>query len=1826
MNVRSWICVFLLFCASHSVAQAPTEKLDALPPKAPQEELRRQINANLFIDERGVRAAELAQRLVSLERLSSDKDPKPLADALELAVIAYYCAEDAINMVACGKEAISIHEKLNPKNPWQAGRIALDVATKICLLRKPVELRREYSRLATTQWYEINDLINQKDIGTATQQVDSAMARIQFIMNECDVPFDQLDVTGDYVRLRASIARAEGKLPRAIEMSELAMSIYKKGNGSKYGTRQYITEADLGGMQIDSNNFDAAERHLRSAVDIAAEVMPIDSFDRANSIAQLANLLVAKGDRGRGKDLAREASALVRASRTLTPVERAKIMTPIANIHIRTNDNDEAIAVCNEIMTILKKEKMNESYNYVQAELNLGHGYLQKGEFAKAKEVYANSLALSTKRNYQESVVSSTIAMARLAVKESDFDTAESYFQKAMDQSRRLWGENSFNITELRQDLANVSFQRIRTAYQARNFNAVRQACLKREEFLRSFKDSEYFTVRLCSLDLEWLDRVSKLVPNDYADWLTARRIADIPYDEIDPKPTMKDRISQVESSIAVFERLFGQDYYLIPILKGELGDIYFLGNETAKAEPILVDAIASLEKGWPAEHPHYFLPSSYYDLGKILVSREVDIPRGINCLESAAIMYRGLYGASYNYADCLRELAQARFWKGDYTRAEANAVELIDVQSRLKGRESIAIIPARRILGRIRIAQGDGKGSVEQLTEVVRLGKQLKIATNIQAQDLEFLAESQLLLGDQATAENLFKQSMAMYTEAEQKANWMYGLANANLGGLYLKQGKVDEAKECLERAAANYESFPNFNLGYRRGVRNRLAQIELDGAAVKESALDPVAANPHRIAALDHLKRLPDTPRWQIGLQEQYIKSNEKWGSLSGEARTKVDAAVKQFDEAVRLAQAKNYEGAIQLYPSILEVFSKELGSEDIRWAFAERNRSSVLYQLDRWPDSREAAQAAVNVFDKTVAPNNFQSGDLLLLIGNTWRCRGEPSKAIPFYARAYQMFFAIEPGGVMMTIAMFRHAQCRMAEDQLQGAYSDLGVATRNLRVYSQSELTLFIEALATSSELSARLGDFDWGKIQADEAMEIVKARKLEGTEAELAAHRGLTKLFLEWNKPAEAETHARQWLELSKKLFAEKDGEATEALLALALANLEKDDLTSAEAFANQALGRAERSPGVEIASSAQARMILGEIGYKRGNWSAAQTDTLSALDEFEKKAGPSHRRTIRTLDLLARLQLNQGHLSEGAKTRGRILAIEIEGLDRVSRVATGDQLIELANRAREALYAYLALPEREQAAELAYNGLLRLKGAAFTRQQQLRIAASDPTRKNLAHQWRSVGSEIATEALNPPYQEGKRVWFQSLATKMETLNNLESQLAAGTEPAKPVTAKEISDALPVDAVLVDYLIYPFVKSDSAKGENSKAELRYAAFVLKKGKPPLRFDLPEAEVIAQSVTDWRKSIEGFGQLKFEDRYSKGVPEARDILSRVSRAAWDPIREAVSDSRVIYLSPDGPLAAIPFAALPGTSPDRFLIEEKSILVVPAARMLVDAKPTQNSEPSLMVVGQVDYGAAPGNVASTSSKRRLGGFTKLTEDHLECGAVNKRFEAAYPKAKRLYITGADPTEDAIRRMIGGYHWVHISTHGFFIEENVMMSLGQQFSLSGIGEVNLPGIAGENYSMHVLSHPGLQCGIGMAGANAVIKPGQDDGVLTAFEVSMLDLSGIDTLMLSACQTALGSSRNGEGVLGLQRAFHQAGVHSVIATLWSVPVAETNVFVDFFYGHLWNDHLRQADALQATQIEFIEYAREVISKKGDRVDRIHPYYWAGFSISGDGK
>ena len=137
---------------------------------------------------------------------------------------------------------------------------------------------------------------------------------------------------------------------------------------------------------------------------------------------------------------------------------------------------------------------------------------------------------------------------------------------------------------------------------------------------------------------------------------------------------------------------------------------------------------------------------------------------------------------------------------------------------------------------------------------------------------------------------------------------------------------------------------------------------------------------------------------------------------------------------------------------------------------------------------------------------------------------------------------------------------------------------------------------------------------------------------------------------------------------------------------------------------------------------------------------------------------------------------------------------------------------------------------------------------------------------------------------------------------------------------------------------------------------------------------------------------------------------------------------------------------------------------------------------------------------------------------------------------------------------------------------------------------------------------------NPLLRSGVVLAGANNPELKDDDDGYLTALEVTQLDWNGTELVVISGCESGLGEIKNGEGIYGLKRAISVAGAKSSLLSLWKVDDNSIAVFMKSYYERLVAGEGR-AEALINTQKEFRNH-----KNKNFR----HPYIWAAFQLSGD--
>ena len=142
---------------------------------------------------------------------------------------------------------------------------------------------------------------------------------------------------------------------------------------------------------------------------------------------------------------------------------------------------------------------------------------------------------------------------------------------------------------------------------------------------------------------------------------------------------------------------------------------------------------------------------------------------------------------------------------------------------------------------------------------------------------------------------------------------------------------------------------------------------------------------------------------------------------------------------------------------------------------------------------------------------------------------------------------------------------------------------------------------------------------------------------------------------------------------------------------------------------------------------------------------------------------------------------------------------------------------------------------------------------------------------------------------------------------------------------------------------------------------------------------------------------------------------------------------------------------------------------------------------------------------------------------------------------------------------------------------------------------------------------SLAKAKNPLLRSGLILAGGNhswSGTEPTTlgNDGILSAAEVSNLNLENTYLVVLSACETGLGDISGNEGVFGLQRAFKTAGANYLLMSLWKVPDAETSEFMQHFYTE-WNRLGDLEEAFRSTQkIMKATYPNE-------------PYKWAAFVL-----
>jgi len=814
-------------------------------------------------------------------------------------------------------------------------------------------------------------------------------------------------------------------------------------------------------------------------------------------------------------------------------------------------------------------------------------------------------------------------------------------------------------------------------------------------------------------------------------------------------------------------------------------------------------------------------------------------------------------------------------------------------------------------------------------------------------------------------------------------------------------------------------------------------------------------------------------------------------------------------------------------------------------------------------------------------------------------------------------------------------------------------------------SHSDYALSLNNLA---ELYRDMGDYARAEPLLRRAPEIWRKALGESHPEYAVSLNNLAVLYDSMGDYARAEPLYRRALEIREKALGESHPDYATNLNSLAELHRSMGDYARAEGLLRQALEIRKKALGESHPLYATSLNNLAGLYQSMGEYARAEPLYRQALEIRKKALGENHPDYAASLHDLAGM-----YESMGDNARARQLFLEALGKHdlflRNTFAALGErQRLRLLASLRHTLDDYINVSPMDGslAADL-YGHVLEWKGAVEVQQADDRLARDQPELRPILDQLAGVRARLAHLAFDTPSDARREAWRPQLDALRGRKEDLEADLARQSaafrqqQQARRQGPDELAAALPDGLALVDVLVYTHRSSPEGGKRGFRRELRLIAFVVRRGQPVSLVPLGATQPIDAAVLAWRRAL---------DAHPAAVLNA--AAATLARLVWEPLQPHLDGARTVLIAPDGALVKFPFAALPGSRPGSYLVEELAIGYVSSGRQAAEALADLHypAGRGLLAAGAIDFQADPGRSAFPDRPpimpvlppvvAQRAGFRPLPATGPEAQSARDLFHAAFADQPAELLLQAVPTEAEVKRRLDGGRWrvLHLATHGFFESPARIATLRTAVRREQTFDFPTMATKENEANLDFELTPLLQSGIVLAGGGrdpgadpvdaSAAAPPRDDGILTAEEVQALDLRGCELVVLSACETGLGQAEAGQGVLGLQRAFQAAGARAVVASLWKVDDAATRVLVERFYTNLWTQKLAKLGALRQAQLAVlndpglveryrVELGKRGLGLKAEKLPeagvpqtgtraRSDPALWAAFVLGGDGR
>jgi CHAT domain-containing protein/Tfp pilus assembly protein PilF len=1231
---------------------------------------------------------------------------------------------------------------------------------------------------------------------------------------------------------------------------------------------------------------------------------------------------------------------------------------------------------------------------------------------------------------------------------------------------------------------------------------------------------------------------------------------------------------------------------------------------------------------------------------GKVVLQRNALLQQGQEAwklgkqAEAVALLQRaqdlelGLVGPWHRATESTADLLA--YWEEKRQRwhqAEGHSRRVLEARQHLDGPEHWRTVDARLDLEYTRrlarLARLDA-GQLQQLRQadqwhgqVFRLGQQgrskeaLPLAQKVLAVRRALVGEWHRLtalgwlnLGSEQAALNRVEQARRSYEQARlifKKAlgekHPLYATSLNNLGNLYQTMGDYQAALPLLQLALQVYKAALGKHPDYARSLHN-LATLYKDMG--------------------DHQAALP--------LLQQALRI---WKEALGEKHPLYAHGLNSL--AVLYQVMGDHQAALPLFQQALRLRKEALGEKHPLYAMSLNNLAALYKDMGDHQAALPMFQHALQIFKETQGEKHPDYAGTLNKLGQLYLDMGNHEAALPLHQQALRIYK--EALGE-------KHPEYATCLNSLAGLHQTIGDHQAALPLYQQA-LRIYKEALGEKhphyasslhnlAMLYQALGDHQAALPLYQQALQVSKEALGEKHPEYATCLHNLASLCTDMGNHKAALPLYQQAVQVREAALGKKHPDRALSLNSLALLYYTRGEYQAALPLSQQSLQIIKEALGQKHPYYARSLHNLGMLYSAMGDHKAALPLFQQALQTCKDTLGQKHPYYATTLTRLALLYQGLKQPNQARRLCDQALALTRSHLLLAASVQSERQQLAAARDVRHRLDMRLSLPDPDKrGAAASHQHVLTWKGAVFVQQQQRRAFAhllgadSRAEVRELVEQLQQTTRLLAALILapvEPRTASSRRQEAEKLTQQKEELEGRLSRLSRTfhvQHKQAEVGAANLEQMLPADAALVDFLFYSQY-DHSHNDPRKRHQRRLSAWVVRPGRALVRVDLGPAEPIEQAVAAFRQTLK---------RRSAAGAAGRSL----HKVLWQPLAEHLKGATTVLLSPDGVLGTVPFAALPGSKEGSYLIEDVALALVPVPQLLPEllapVPKEKRLKPSLLVVGDVNFDSTPTAVASAGDRSGprggLKSWGKLEATSAEADAVKGSFSRLFKGAALSDLRKDQARKTAVRQALVKSRYAHLATHGFFAPPELKSALGDNRPEDRAGLFGQEGVTGW--------HPLLLSGLVLAGANKEAKPGDEDGILTALEVSEMELAGLELAVLSACETGLGKQAGGEGLLGLQRAFAVAGCRSVLASLWKVDDQATQALMAAFYRTWWGKKgISCALALRQAQLAMLRDGIEGMAREGSRGEvreplpardkrkRLPPFFWAAFVLSGD--